>query len=340
MVDRRSRAVTISDVASLAGVSIATVSKALNGRDNVRAETRQRVLEAAQELSFQPNALARGLLSGQTRTVGLLTSDSVGRFGIPVLLGAEDAFGAGEMALLLCDARGDAIREQHYIRTLLSRRVDGLIVVGESTDTRSSISRDLPIPVVYAYGASDDPGDVSFVPDDVGGAALAGRHLVAMGRRRIAHITGPMDYKATIDRAEGLATALAESGLVQTGETFHGTWSQRWGRHAAEMLLMAEPEVDAVFCGSDQIAAGFVEAARERGRRIPDDIAVVGYDNWEMLATETRPALTTVDMNLETLGRTAAQHLFAAIDGRATPGVHRMPCRLVIRDSTAPRGSS
>ncbi|WP_326826314.1 LacI family transcriptional regulator [Streptosporangium sp. NBC_01639] len=336
MVGRRSRAVTINDVASRAGVSIATASKALNGKNDVRAETRQRVLRAAEELAFQPNALARGLLSGQTRTVGLLTSDSVGRFGIPVLLGAEDAFGAGKMAVMLCDARGDAIREQHYVRTLLSRRVDGLIVVGESTNIRPSISRDLPIPVVYAYGASDDPDDVSFVPDDVGGAELAVRHLVAMGRRRIAHVTGPENYKASQDRAEGMRLALAEAGLTQVGETLHGPWSQRWGRHAAEMLLMGEPDVDAVFCGSDQIAAGFVEAARERGRRVPDSVAVVGYDNWEVLSTETRPALTTVDMNLEALGRTAAQHLFAAIDGRATPGVHRTPCRLVIRDSTGP----
>ncbi|MFC4591699.1 LacI family DNA-binding transcriptional regulator [Sphaerisporangium corydalis] len=336
MAGQRSRAVTISDVAALAGVSIATVSKALNGKDNVRAETRQRVLRVAEDLGFQPNALAKGLLSGQTRTVGLLTSDSVGRFGIPVLLGAEDAFGAGEMAVMLCDARGDAIREQYYVRTLLSRRVDGLIVVGESTDVRPSISRDLPIPVVYAYGMSDDPRDVSFVPDDVGGAGLAVRHLVAMGRRRIAHVTGPPDYKAAADRAEGVRLALAEAGLAQAGETLNGPWSQRWGRHAAEMVLMGEPDVDAVFCGSDQIAAGFIEAARERGRRVPDDIAVVGYDNWEVLSTEIRPALTTVDMNLETLGRTAAQHLFAAIDGRATPGVHRMPCHLVIRDSTGP----
>ncbi len=339
MAGRRSRAVTISDVASLAGVSIATASKALNGKDDVRAETRMRVLAAAEQLSFQPNALARGLLSGQTRTVGLLTSDSVGRFGIPVLLGAEDAFGAGEMAVMLCDARGDSIREQHHIRTLLSRRVDGLIVVGESTDPRPSISRDLPIPVVYAYAPSDCSDDVSFVPDDVDGAGLATRHLLAMGRRRIAHITGPLDYKAARDRAEGLRAALADAGLAQVGETLSGAWSQRWGRHAAEMLLMAEPEIDAVVCGSDQIAAGFIEAARERGRRVPDDVAVVGYDNWEVLSTETRPALTTVDMNLETLGRTAAQHLFAAIDGRATPGVHRMPCRLVIRDSTGPRSS-
>ncbi|NUR88990.1 MAG: LacI family DNA-binding transcriptional regulator [Nonomuraea sp.] len=331
MADRRA---TISDVATLAGVSIATASKALNGRRDVRESTRERVLAAARELAFQPNALARGLLSGQTRTVGLLTSDSAGRFGIPVLLGAEDAFGAGEMAVLLCDARGDAIREQYHLRALLSRRVDGLIVVGESTDPRPSVSGDLPVPVVYAYGPSQDPADVSFVPDDVGGAMLAVNHLLALGRTRIAHVTGPVDYQAARDRAHGVRQALAEAGLEQAGATMNGPWSQRWGRHAAEMLLMAHPDLDAVFCGSDQIAAGFVEIARERGRRIPEDIAVIGYDNWEILSAETRPPLTTVDMNLELLGRTAAQHLFAAIDGRATPGVHRMPCTLVIRDST------
>ncbi len=329
------RPATITDVAARAGVSIATVSKALNGRGQVRAETRERVFLAAKELSFQPNALARSLLSGQTRTVGLLTSDSVGRFGIPVLLGAEDAFGSGEMAVLLCDARGDAIREQHYIRTLLARRVDGLIVVGESTDARPSISRDLAVPVVYAYAPSDDPGDVSFVPDDVDGAAQAVRHLLTLGRRRIAHVTGPTHYQAARDRAAGVLGALEEAGLpLSGGQVLYGEWSQRWGRQAAEVIFRNDPETDAVVCGSDQIAAGLVEAARERGHRVPENLAVVGYDNWEVLSTETRPPLTTVDMSLEMLGRTAAQHLFAAIDGRATPGVHRMPCRLIIRDST------
>ncbi|GAA1017916.1 LacI family transcriptional regulator [Acrocarpospora pleiomorpha] len=333
MTPPRPRAATINDVAALAGVSIATASKALNGRGQVRDETRRRVLVAAEELSFQPNALARSLISGQTRTVGLLTSDSVGRFGIPVLLGAEDAFGAGEMSVMLCDARGDSIREQHHLRTLLARRVDGLIVVGESTDPRPSISRNLPLPVVYAYAPSDDPDDVSFVPDDVEGAKLAVQHLVTLGRRRIAHVTGPTHYRAAQDRAEGTQAALAEAGLeLVGGQPLFGVWSQRWGRQAAEIVL--KHEVDAVMCGSDQIAAGFIEAARERGHRIPDDIAVVGYDNWEVLSAETRPPLTTIDMNLERLGRTAAQHLFAAIDGKATPGVHRMPCRLVIRESS------
>ncbi len=338
MGSRRRRATTITDVATLAGVSIATASKALNGRSQVRPETLQRVLRAAEELSYQPNALAQSLISGQTRTVGLLTSDSVGRFGIPVLLGAEDAFGTGEMAVLLCDARGDALREQHYVRTLLARRVDGIIVVGESTDARPSISRDLPVPVVYAYAPSDDPQDVSFVPDDVEGARIAVRHLLAAGRRRIAHIAGSTHYRAAQDRAAGTLEALAEAGFALAGgQVRYGAWSQRWGRQAAEIVLTADPEIDAVVCGSDQIAAGFVEAVRERGHRVPDDIAVVGYDNWEVLAAETRPPLTTVDMNLEVLGRTAAQYLFAAIDGRATSGVHRMPCSLIVRDSTVPK---
>ncbi len=329
----RPRAATISDVAARAGVSIATASKAINGRAQVRAETRRRVLEAAEELGFRPNDLARSLLSGQTRTVGLLTSDSVGRFGIPVLLGAEDAFGAGEMAVLLCDARGDAIREQYHLRTLLGRRVDGLIVVGQSTDPRPSLSRNLRVPVVYAYAPSEDPADVSFVPDDVGGARLAIQHLVTLGRRRIAHITGPTHYQAARERVEGVRGALDDAGLEMSGEVLYGAWSQRWGRQDAEIVFRTDPGLDAVMCGSDQIAAGFIEAARESGRRVPDDVAVIGYDNWEVLSTETRPPLTTIDMNLESLGRTAAQHLFAAIDGKATPGVHRMPCRLIIRDS-------
>ncbi|MFG2000650.1 LacI family DNA-binding transcriptional regulator [Spirillospora sp. NPDC048911] len=335
----RKRSVTISDVAAGAGVSIATASKALNGREQVRAETRARVLQVAEELGFQPNALARGLLSGRTQTAGLLT-DGVDRFSLPVLLGAEDAFGAGKMSVLLCDGRGDSIREQHYIRTLLARRVDGLIVVAESTDPRPSITDDLPIPVVYAYGPSTDPADVSFVPDDVGGAGLAVNHLLTLGRRRIAHVTGPVDYLAARDRAVGMRAVLDEAGLpLAGGEVLHGAWSQRWGRQAAELLLTTAPELDAVFCGSDQIAYGVAEAAHELGRRVPDDLAIVGYDNWDVFATEARPPLTTVDMNLERLGRAAAQHLFTAIDGGAGGGVHRMPCRLVVRDSTAPRRS-
>ncbi|PZG20025.1 LacI family transcriptional regulator [Micromonospora craterilacus] len=333
---RRSQSVTLSDVANRAGVSVATASKALNSRAEVAPATRERVLRAAAELSFQPNALARGLISGRTRTVGLLTDELGGRFAIPILLGAENALGNGQMSVLLCDARGDAIRRQHYIRTLLARQVDGFIVVGDSNDLSPSLTQDIPVPVVYAYAESTDPRDLSIVADDEGGARLAAEHLVSQGRRRIGHITGPDTYRAARDRAAGLRSVLAEAGLTPAGDPLYGEWSQRWGRHAGRLLLAARPDVDAIFCGNDQVAAGVADSLRDLGRRIPDDVAIVGYDNWEFFAADCRPSLTTVDLNLEQLGATAVNHLFAALDGNGGAGLIRQPGRLVVRESTGP----
>ena len=334
---RRSQSPTLSDVARLAGVSVATASKALNARGEVAPDTRLRVLQAANQLSFEPNILARGLISGRTRTIGLLTDELAGRFSIPILLGAENALANEQMAVLLCDARGDAIRRQHYIRTLLARQVDGFIVLGDSNDLRPSLSRDIPVPVVYVYGQSTDPGDLSVLADDEGGARLATEHLVRLGRRHIAHITGPQTYRAARDRVTGMQAVLAEHDLTLVGgEPLYGEWSQRWGRHAARMLITAHPEIDAFFCGNDQIAVGTAQALSDLGRRIPDDVAIVGYDNWEVLAADCRPPLTTVDLNLEQLGATAVRQLSAALEGTMPNGVIRQPCRLVVRESTGP----
>lgn len=332
----RSQPATLSDVARLAGVSIATASKALNGRSQVRAETRQRVVDAAERLSFRPNQLARGLLAGRTGTVGLLTSDLEGRFSIPILMGAEDAFGAGEVAVFLCDARGDAIREQHHVRALLGRRVDGLIVVGSRTDPRPSLGRELPVPVVYAYAPSEDPADLSIVPDSVGAGRIAVEHLLACGRRRIAHITGDPGYLAAQERAEGARSALADTGLALVGEPRFGAWSEGWGRAATVMLLDQHADVDAILCGSDQIARGVMDVLRERGHRVPEDVAVMGFDNWQILTSASRPPLTSVDMNLEQVGRAAARALSGAIAGTRLSGLETLPCRVVIRGSTAP----
>ncbi|MBE8470385.1 LacI family DNA-binding transcriptional regulator [Streptomyces justiciae] len=331
----RSHTATLSDVARLAGVSVATASKALNGRSQVRAETRQRVIEAAERLSFRPNQLARGLLAGRTGTVGLLTSDLEGRFSIPILMGAEDAFGAGEVAVFLCDARGDAIREQHHVRALLGRRVDGLIVVGSRTDPRPSLGRGLGVPVVYAYAPSDDPEDLSIVPDNVDAGRIAVEHLLACGRTRIAHITGDPGYAAAHDRVTGARAALADDGLSLVGEPRFGDWSEGWGRAAVTLLLDQHPEVDAVLCGNDQIARGAVDVLRERGLRVPEDVAVMGFDNWQVMTSGCRPLLTSVDMNLEQVGRAAAKALFGAIAGAPRPAVEALPCRVVIRGSTA-----
>jgi LacI family transcriptional regulator len=328
--------VTLTDVAKRAGVSVATASKALNARDEVAATTRERVLRAADELAFQPNVLARGLISGNTRTIGLLTDELAGRFALHLLLGAENALGNEQMSVLLCDARGDAIRRRHYIRALLARQVDGFIILGDANDVRPSLTRDIPVPVVYAYCESDDPADLSILADDVGGARLAAEHLVSLGRRKIAHITGDHTYRAARDRVTGLCAVLDEAGLQMVGQPLYGQWSQRWGRQATGMLLAAHPDVDAIFVGSDQVAAGVTEALQQLGRSVPDDVSVVGFDNWEIFASESRPPLTTVDVNLEQLGASAVRHLFATLDGRRQSGVLRQPGRLVIRDSTAP----
>ena len=332
----RGRAVTLTDVARLAGVSVATASKALNGRAQVAPATRARVTDAAERLQFSPNALARSLLAGRTGTVGLLTSDLVGRFSIPILMGAEDALGAGRSSVLLCDARGDAIREQHHVRSLLSQRVDGLIVVGDRTEPRASLGT-LPVPVVYAYAPSQDPADHSIVADNVGGARLAIEHLIAIGRRRIGHISGDPTYGAATDRTRGVTDTLAEAGLEPAGgRALYGAWSEAWGRSATRLLLDRAPDVDAIFAGSDQIARGVLDALHELGKRVPEEVAVVGYDNWEVLAASSRPPLTSVDINLETLGRLAAERLSHAIEGRTAPGLDVVPGRLVVRASTMP----
>ena len=334
---QRSRSVTLTDVAKLAGVSVATASKALNAREQVAPATRVRVLQAAEQLSFQPNVLARGLISGRSRTIGLLTEELSERFAFPVLRGVENALGNEQMCVLLGDARGDVIRRQHHIRALLSRQVDGFIILGDSNDVQPSLAREIPVPAVYVYGESDDPAELSVLADDQGGGQLATEHLIALGRRRIAHITGPQTYRAARDRVAGLQSVLSNAGLSLVGGGVHyGEWSQRWGRHAAVMVMNASPDIDAVFCGNDQIATGVVETLLDLGRRVPEDVAVVGYDNWEVLAAECRPPLTTIDLNLEQLGATAAEYLFAALDGRQTSGVIRQPCRLVVRDSTGP----
>ncbi|MBW6437003.1 LacI family transcriptional regulator [Actinoplanes hulinensis] len=332
------RPVTLREVAKLAGVSIATASKALNGQPQVRASTRDRVIRAAEQLNFSPNTLAQGLITQRSGTVGLLTSDLEGRFSIPILMGAEDAFGSDQTSVFLCDARGDNVREKHHLRALLSRRVDGLIVVGARPDARPSLG-ELPVPVIYAYAPSEDPADLSLVTDNIGGGRLAVDHLIRHGRRRIAHITGDATYGAAQDRATGALARLTEEGLELAGDqVWFGNWSEAWGRGATRMLLQRDPEIDAVFAGSDEIARGVLDVLHQEKLDVPSQVAVIGFDNWNILAANARPPLSTVDMNLEQLGRLAAQRLFTAIGGTLGSGTETVPCRLITRESTAPVG--
>ncbi|NAZ84817.1 LacI family DNA-binding transcriptional regulator [Kineococcus indalonis] len=321
----------IVDVAALAGVSPGTASKALNGTGQLRPETRERVRRAAEQLGFTPDSLGRALSSGRSYTVGLITTDSFGRFSIPVMLGAENTLGAGEMVVLLCDSRDDPLREQHYLRTLLARRVDGIIITGRRTEPRPPVAAAGRVPVVYAFTPSQDRADTSLVVDQAGGAAAAVRHVLDLGRRRVAHVTGPADHHAAVVRRDAAA---AEAGAHLVDEPLHGDWSERWGRLAADLLLRRHPDVDAITCGSDQIARGVCDGLRDAGRRVPQDVAVVGFDDWDVIALASRPPLTTVALGLEAMGRRAGELLLEAVAGRRAPGTTVMPTRLVVREST------
>jgi LacI family transcriptional regulator len=327
---------TIRDVARAAGVSVGTASKALNDRGRLRPETRERVRAEAARLEFRANDLIKSLLRGRTFTVGLITTDYFGRFNMPVIAGIEDALGSAEILVFLCNVRDDAERERKVISALLAKKVDGIIVMGRSVDPRPSIKvgQSGP-PVVYAFSSVPEPGALCLVPDDAQGARLAIEHLVRTGRRHLAHITGPANREAVAARRAGMVSVLAKNGLdVPDSRIFHGEWTEGWGYDAVGRLLAREPNVDAVFCGSDIIARGVLDGLRERGHVIPHDVAVVGFDNWEIIAAQARPPLTTIDMNLHDLGREAAERLLAMVDGKEDFGVVRLPCSLVVRDTT------
>jgi len=330
------RPATLIEVAERAGVSLTTASKAINGKSRVSEQTRARVMAAAQELSFTPSPIARGLTTGRTSTVGLIIADSMShRFAVPVMLGAEAALGEIELSMITCDARGDQARSLELARMLAARKVDGVLIVGDNNAVTASVTAHIGVPVVYVYGESDDADDVVHMPDDHGGIGLVVDHLVASGRRRIAHLTGPRHTSAVSQRVDGLMARLDRHQLQLAAPIGYGEWSQRWARAAATALLAQVPDTDALLCGSDQIASGALVALDELGRRVPGSIAVTGYDNWRVFALETEPQLTTVDMNLEALGAAAARDLFTLIDGAPRQGgIRRHPCQLVVRGSS------
>jgi LacI family transcriptional regulator len=330
--ERVARRATIRDVAESAGVSVGTASKALNGQGKLRVETRERVMRAAEQLGFAPNVLAQALLAGRSFTVGLITSDSFGRFSIPVMLGAEDALGIGQVSVFMCDTRDDPERERRYVEMLWGRRVDGLLVTGRRVEPRPPIQAPPGIPVVYAMTQPAGGGAAAVLPDDEGGGRAAAEHLIAIGRRRIAHIAGPRRFLAARLRARGFAAALTDAGMTPCGEIRFGEWTEHWGREAAGLLLADRP--DAIFCGSDQIARGVTDTLRAVGRRVPDDVAIVGFDNWLPMAMGALPPLTSVDPCLEEAGRVAATRLLAAIGGEHADDVQRVPARLEVREST------
>ncbi|MET9658843.1 LacI family DNA-binding transcriptional regulator [Streptomyces sp. NPDC006510] len=325
--------VTLSDVAAVAGVSLSTASRALNGGGRVSTATRSRIAEAARRLDFRPNALAQSFALGRSRTIGILARNARGAFTEPVLVGAVTHLGSREQACLLYDTCFDPDSMAESVRRLLARRVDGVLVLGDDLRAEMrSVTAEFSVPVAYAFGLTDREGDSCYVPDSRMAGRTAGEHLLSLGRRRIAHITGEAADTATQGREQGLLASLAEAGLPPATGTLRGDWSREWGATACRRLIESGTPFDAVFCGNDQIALGAESVLLESGRRVPDDVALIGVDNWEYVISGQRNRhLTTIDMGLAALGAAAAAQV---ADGRDAPGMHAHPCTLVVGTTT------
>ncbi len=253
-----------------------------------------------------------------------------------MLLGAEDAFGAGATSVLLCDARGDAIREQHHLRTLLARRVDGIVILGRTTNPRPSITQGIPVPVVYAYAPSDDDADTSFTPDNYLAGKLAVEHLLDRGRTSIALVNGEPSYTAATDRAAGASDAMAARGLSLREATASTANGARVGgaKARARYWIRACPLTASSPVPTRSRAACSTSCANRicaRRTMSPSSASTTGTS----LAEASRPPLTSIDMQLQDLGRAAARALSTAIGGASSPGVNRLPVRVVPRESTA-----
>ena len=332
---------TLRDVARLAGVSIGTASKAMNAGGRLSGETRAKVLNAAKALDYRPNDLAQSLHRARSMTVGILSTDSFGRFTFPIVEALERRLSDHGIAIFMCNATDDPARERRHIEQLLGKRVDGLIVTARRADKRAPIAPVVRgLPGVYVFSHIDSPDALCLLPDDEGGAKLAAEHLARLGRKRIVHVTGPSHFEAVQLRANGWRAGLNEAGLsAADADCLSGRWSESWGREAVEALFArGRIAPDALFCGNDQIARGAVEALRERGLSVPGDVAVVGFDNWNVMTDATRPPLTSVDMNLGALGSEAGAALLEMIAGGPLAGVRRLPCSLVVRASCGARG--
>ncbi|WP_018143454.1 LacI family DNA-binding transcriptional regulator [Alloscardovia criceti] len=324
---------TLAQLAEISHVSVSTASKALNGTGRISAQTRRIVQLNAEKLGYTTKRTSQ--TSDRTGLVGLITSDLNGRFALPLLTGVEEALGAAHHTALLMSSHKSYELEKQHIAQLTSRGIDGLIVVGDSTNPRPPIDPRIlgGLPTVYAYAPSTDANDCSIVCDNVGAGRQAIEYLIGIGRSAIAIVGGGENYQAAKDRITGAQSAFSLYGL-QPIRIINDRWSEEWGERAAGLLLADHPEVDAIYCLSDEIARGMIIGLMHHGKTVPGDIAVLGHDNWEVYSTGTHPTLTTFDNNIQLVGKTAADYLFQALHGKPYQGTISVECPMIIREST------
>ncbi|AZG43918.1 LacI family DNA-binding transcriptional regulator [Gordonia insulae] len=329
------RAATIRDVAAHAGVSKSVVSRVLRDEPNVSDERRERVRAAMDELGYRPNSIARGLSEARSGTVGVVINDLRNPWYVSLIEGLATTFDAVDIAPILVDSRLDHQVGRDTVETLLSRQVDGLVVVG-TTDARVDVERAAQsIPVVLAGTLEPDLPTVDIsVDDDLIGARLATEHLLALGHRRLAHIQGP-GLVGTL-RRQGFEKTIADSGVAVESVTVEfGGMTEDGGHAAAARLLDSATPPTAIFGFNDMTCLGAMSAADDRGIPVPGGLALIGYDNTQ-LASLRHISMTSIDNGNFTVGAQAAKFLIQRMDRLTAPQrVYRHTPGLVVRRTTA-----
>jgi LacI family transcriptional regulator len=327
---------TISEVAKKAGVSPTTVSHVINNTRFVSDEKRERVERAIEEMEYHPNALARSLRSGETHTIGLVLPDSANPFFAEVGRSIEGAaFNVG-YSVILCNTENNLEKERKYIERLAEKQVDGMIFVGAGEDYDSYKKLlDMKIRVVAMDRDYPDLKMDVVISDNLQGGKLATQHLIGLGHKRIGCITGPSKVNLSAQRVTGYIQSLEEASLViDQNLIISGDFHPESGQAAAYQLLAMQDAPTAIFACNDMMAIGVLRAGMELGRRIPQDLALVGYDDIE-LASYTTPPLTTIQQPKKEMGITALKYLLERIHAeQSAPQRASLPVSLVVRGSS------
>jgi LacI family transcriptional regulator len=322
-----SASVTIKDVAARAGVSSMTVSRVINDSDRVSPETRARVDLAIEELGYVPSRLARGLIRRKTGTLALIVPDVANPFFTLIVRGAEDVARRAGYRMILCDTRADLTLERDVIEEMIAHRVEGIVIAPVSDASRAHLRRvaKFGVPFVLVDRTVRGIQSDAIVGDNAGGARRLVEHLLALGHRRIAFIAEDDDVSTARDRHAGYTEALRAAGLPADDRlVVRTTVDPEGGLAGMERLLSLSEPPTAVFAVNNLVALGAIEAVRAAGREVPEDVALVCFDDIEY-ASRLYPFLTMMAQPAETLGSLGTQLLLERVEGRA-----RIDSRLVV----------
>ena len=326
--------VTIKDVARAAGVSVASVSRALNGHENVTAATRQRIVEVAARLRYMPNDAARSLITRRTYTIGAILPALHGEFFSELIRGIDLAARTRGLHLLVSSSHGDVDEAAAALRSMQGR-VDGLLIMSPHADP-DLLDANLPdsLPAVIMNASAGHSRYPTIGIDNPGGALAMTGHLIGCGHRRIAFISGPTGNLDADERLRGYHDALAAVGLAHEAMVLAGEFTEESGYAAGHELLGYAQRPDAVFAANDMMAIGCQFALIERGLVIPIDIAIAGFDDLP-IARYVTPPMTTVRVPIAELGRNALLRLVAEMEapGSSFPAAQVLPCEVVVRAS-------